>query len=83
MLGIYLFVGFLSFLLFEIEFEGMVMLFIVDVLYFVIVIMMMVGYGDLVFKIVGVKFFICVFVFMGFGFVGVFVSGVVNYFVEK
>lgn len=54
-----------------------------DVLYFVIVIMMIVGYGDLVFKIIGVKFFMCVFVFVGFGLVGVFVSGVVNYFVEK
>lgn len=82
-LGIYLLVGLLSFSLLEIELEGTATSPTVDALYFAIVTMTTVGYGDLVPKTVGAKLFTCAFVFTGFGLVGVLVSGAANYLVEK
>lgn len=59
----------------------LVMLFYVDVICIVIVIMMIVRYGGLVFKIVSVEFYMGRFVFEGFILVVVFMSDVVNYMV--
>jgi len=82
-LGIYLLVGLLSFSLLDIELEGSATSSHVDALYFAIVTMTTVGYGDLVPKTTGAKLFTCAFVFTGFGLVGVLVSGAANYLVEK
>lgn len=75
--------GLLSFSLLAIELEGSATSSHVDALYFAIVTMTTVGYGDLVPKTVGAKLFTCAFVFTGFGLVGVLVSGAANYLVEK
>ncbi|KAG0555712.1 hypothetical protein M758_12G192400 [Ceratodon purpureus] len=80
---IYLLVGLLSFFMLEIELEGTATSATVDALYFAIVTMTTVGYGDLVPKTVGAKLFTCAFVFTGFGLVGVLLSGAANYLVEK
>lgn len=82
-LGIYLLVGLLSFSLMEIELHGTATSAHVDALYFAIVTMTTVGYGDLVPKTVGAKLFTCAFVFAGFGLVGALLSGAANYLVEK
>lgn len=82
-LGIYLLVGLLSFSLLDIELEGTATSSLVDALYFAIVTMTTVGYGDLVPRTAASKLFTCAFVFTGFGLVGVLVSGAANYLVEK
>lgn len=82
-LGIYLLVGLLSFSLLDIELEGSATSSLVDALYFAIVTMTTVGYGDLVPRTAASKLFTCAFVFTGFGLVGVLVSGAANYLVEK
>lgn len=80
---IYLIVGILSFTYLEADLEGSSTSDIVDALYFAIVTMTTVGYGDLVPRNTGAKLFTCVFVFVGFGLIGVLVSGAANYLVEK
>lgn len=82
-LVIYLLVGLLCFSLFDIQLEGSSTSSHVDALYFAIVTMTTVGYGDLVPKTIGAKLFTCAFVFAGFGLVGALVSGAANYLVEK
>jgi potassium channel subfamily K len=81
--GVYLLVGLLSFSLLETELEGIATSATVDALYFAVVTMTTVGYGDLVPKTVGAKLFTCAFVFAGFGLVGVLLSSAANYLVEK
>lgn len=65
------------------EFLGIEILFVVDVFYFCVVIMCIIGYGDIVLVIVFVKFFCCFFVLIGFGFIDVLVSGMVIYVFDK
>ena len=81
--GIYLLVGLLSFSLLEIELQGTSTSAHVDALYFAVVTMTTVGYGDLVPETVGAKLFTCAFVFVGFGLVGVLLSSAASYLVEK
>lgn len=83
-LVLYLILGiFMSFSLLRDELEGTTTTIIVDTLYFAIVTMTTVGYGDLVPKNTTAKLFTVCYVFLGFGFVGVLVSGAANYLVEK
>lgn len=82
-LAIYLLVGMISFSLLQIELKGTRTSTLVDATYFAIVTMTTVGYGDLVPQGVAAKLFTCAFVFVGFGLVGVLVSGAANYLVEK
>jgi hypothetical protein len=83
-LVLYLVLGiFMSFSLLRDELEGTTTTIIVDTLYFAIVTMTTVGYGDLVPKNTTAKLFTVCYVFLGFGFVGVLVSGAANYLVEK
>jgi len=82
-LGLYLMVGIICFSLLQQELRGVTTSTLVDALYFSIVTMTTVGYGDLVPQGVVAKLFTCAFVFVGFGLVGVLVSGAANYLVEK
>jgi len=79
----YLLVGILSFSLLQGQLQGVSTSMLVDAMYFAIVTMTTVGYGDLVPQSVGAKLFTCAYVFVGFGLVGVLVSGAANYLVEK
>lgn len=65
------------------EFFGIELFLVVDVFYFCVVIMCMIGYGDIVFVILFVKFFLCVFVLIGFGFIDILLSGMVIYVLDK
>ncbi|CAA6657319.1 unnamed protein product [Spirodela intermedia] len=56
---------------------------LIDSLYFCIVTMTTVGYGDLVPKSVSAKLIACFFVFTGMALVGFLLSKAANYFVEK
>ncbi|KAK4493550.1 hypothetical protein RD792_017920 [Penstemon davidsonii] len=54
----------------------------VDALYFCIVTMCTIGYGDIAPSSPPAKFFACVFVLVGFGFIDILLSGVVNYVLD-
>lgn len=82
-LACYLLVGIVCFSLLKQELHGRTTSTIVDAMYFAIVTMTTVGYGDLVPEGTAAKLFTCAFVFVGFGFLGVLVSGAANYLVEK
>jgi potassium channel subfamily K len=81
-LAAYLVVGIVGFSLLKEELRGTSTSTFVDALYFAVVTMTTVGYGDLVPQGVVAKLFTCAFVFVGFGLVGVLVSGAANYLVE-
>ncbi|KAL6008843.1 hypothetical protein ACLOJK_022069 [Asimina triloba] len=55
---------------------------VVDALYFCIVTMCTIGYGDIAPLTPATKAFACVFVLFGFGFIDVLLSGVVNYVLD-
>ncbi|OAY48841.1 two-pore potassium channel 5 [Manihot esculenta] len=55
---------------------------VVDALYFCIVTMCTIGYGDIAPLTPGTKVFACVFVLVGFGFIDILLSGVVNYVLD-
>lgn len=55
---------------------------VVDALYFCIVTMCTIGYGDIAPITPFTKVFACIFVLMGFGFIDILLSGVVNYVLD-
>ncbi|PRQ56235.1 putative potassium channel domain-containing protein [Rosa chinensis] len=55
---------------------------VVDALYFCIVTMCTIGYGDIAPETPLAKVFSCVFVLVGFGFIDILLSGVVNYVLD-
>ncbi|KAL5561096.1 hypothetical protein UlMin_030843 [Ulmus minor] len=55
---------------------------VVDALYFCIVTMCTIGYGDIAPLTASTKVFACVFVLVGFGFIDILLSGVVNYVLD-
>ncbi|KAK4492668.1 hypothetical protein RD792_003488 [Penstemon davidsonii] len=55
---------------------------IVDAIYFCIVTMCTIGYGDIAPSTPPAKVFACVFVLIGFGFIDILLSGVVNYVLD-
>ncbi|KAK4848642.1 hypothetical protein QYF36_015505 [Acer negundo] len=55
---------------------------VVDALYFCIVTMCTIGYGDIAPSTPATKIFACVFVLVGFGFIDILLSGVVNYVLD-
>ena len=55
---------------------------VVDALYFCIVTMCTIGYGDIAPETPLTKVFSCVFVLVGFGFIDILLSGVVNYVLD-
>lgn len=64
-------------------FFGIEMFLVVDSFYFCVVIICIVGYGGNVFVIFFVKFFLCIFVMIGFGFIDVLISNVVIFVLDK
>jgi potassium channel subfamily K len=83
-LGIYLIIGIVGFSLLHNDLGGTLSnTTLVDALYFAIVTMTTVGYGDIIPKGTAAKLFTCAFVFTGFGLIGALVSGLANYLVEK
>lgn len=55
---------------------------VVDALYFCIVTMCTIGYGDITPLTPATKIFACIFVLIGFGFIDILLSGVVNYVLD-
>eukprot|EP01018_Ginkgo_biloba_P023635 Gb_22039 [translate_table: standard] len=56
---------------------------VVDALYFCIVTMCTIGYGDIAAKSITAKLFACMFVLVGFGFVDILLTGMMTYFLDK
>lgn len=56
---------------------------VVDGLYFCIVTMCTIGYGDIVPNSTWTKVFICFFILVGFGFIDILLSGLVTYMLDK
>ncbi|CAM6087667.1 unnamed protein product [Calypogeia fissa] len=79
--AIYFAVGILCFY-FESDFFGVNTETFIDSLYFCVVTLSTVGYGDLVPSSTAGKLFTSLYVFVGFGLVGALVSGAANYIVE-
>lgn len=82
-LSLYLVIGSACFYLVRDQIVGKKTNGILDSLYFCIVTMTTVGYGDLVPDSVASKLLACVFVFSGMAIVALFVSNAANYLVEK
>ena len=65
------------------EFSGIETFSVVDALYFCVVTMCTIGYGDIVPQTPFAKLFSCIFVLVGFGFIDALVSGMVTYVLDK
>lgn len=65
------------------EFSGIETLSVVDALYFCVVTMCTIGYGDIVPVTPFAKLFTCLFVLVGFGFIDALVSGMVTVVLDK
>ncbi|KAJ8899020.1 hypothetical protein K2173_008843 [Erythroxylum novogranatense] len=82
MLLIYLLFGVGVYSLNREKFSGVETHPVVDALYFCIVTMCTIGYGDIAPVTPGTKIFSCFFVLVGFGFIDILLSGVVNYVLD-
>ncbi|KAE8697982.1 Two-pore potassium channel 5 [Hibiscus syriacus] len=82
LLSIYLILGVAIYSFNRDEFSGVETHPVVDALYFCIVTMCTIGYGDIAPLTPGTKIFSCVFVLVGFGFIDILLSGVVNYVLD-
>ncbi|KAL5792045.1 hypothetical protein ACOSP7_000639 [Xanthoceras sorbifolium] len=82
LLFIYLSLGVLIYSFNTDHFSGVETHPIVDALYFCIVTMCTIGYGDIAPLTPATKVFSCVFVLVGFGFIDILLSGVVNYVLD-
>ncbi|KAF5207051.1 Two-pore potassium channel [Thalictrum thalictroides] len=83
LLVIYLGVGCICFYLVKDQIRGIRTNRLLDALYFCVVTMTTVGYGDLVPDSVASKLLACVFVFTGMALVGIILSKSADYFIEK
>lgn len=83
LVALYLGLGTVFFFLARNQIEGKKTNSVLDALYFVIVTMSTVGYGDLVPNSVGAKLLACAFVFSGMAIVALFLSKAADYLVEK
>ncbi|XP_041017542.1 two-pore potassium channel 5 [Juglans microcarpa x Juglans regia] len=82
LLLIYLSLGVLIYTFNTDHFSGVETHPVVDALYFCIVTMCTIGYGDIAPRTTATKVFACVFVLVGFGFIDILLSGVVNYVLD-
>ncbi|XP_022853165.1 two-pore potassium channel 5-like isoform X2 [Olea europaea var. sylvestris] len=82
LLLIYLALGLVIYSLNRDNFSGVETHPVVDALYFCIVTMCTIGYGDIAPLTPATKVFACVFVLVGFGFIDILLSGVVNYVLD-
>ncbi|KAJ4837791.1 hypothetical protein Tsubulata_046863 [Turnera subulata] len=65
------------------EFRGTTTSKPVDALYFTVVTLCTIGYGDIVPDTTFTKLFTCVFILVGFGFVGILLNGLVTYICDR
>ncbi|KAG0582446.1 hypothetical protein KC19_3G060500 [Ceratodon purpureus] len=82
-LTIYLAVGMAIYAWKNEEFSGIETFRLVDALYFCVVTMCTIGYGDIVPVTPSAKLFSCLFVLVGLGFIDAFVSGMVTYVLDQ
>ncbi|KAJ0512872.1 putative Two pore domain potassium channel, EF-hand domain pair, EF-Hand 1, calcium-binding protein [Helianthus annuus] len=82
LLIIYLSIGVIIFCFNRNHFSGLETHPVVDGLYFCIVTMCTIGYGDIAPVTPSAKVFACFFVLIGFGFIDIMLSGVVNYVLD-
>lgn len=82
LLFMYLSLGVVIYSLNRDKFSGIETHPVVDALYFCIVTMCTIGYGDIAPQTPLTKVFSCVFVLVGFGFIDILLSGVVNYVLD-
>ncbi|XP_059074588.1 two-pore potassium channel 3 isoform X3 [Cryptomeria japonica] len=81
--AIYLSVGVGIYLWRADEFKGKATYSVVDALYFCIVTMCTIGYGDIVPCTTFTKMFCCGFILVGFGFIDILLSGLVSFVLDK
>ncbi|KAK9747557.1 hypothetical protein RND81_02G000500 [Saponaria officinalis] len=79
LLTVYLILGVVVYYLNRDKFSGVETHPVVDALYFSIVTMCTIGYGDITPLTPSTKLFACVFVLVGFGFIDILLSGVLSY----
>ncbi|OAY61998.1 two-pore potassium channel 5 [Manihot esculenta] len=82
LLSMYLLLGVVIYSFNRDNFSGVETHPVVDALYFCIVTMCTIGYGDIAPLTPVTKVFACVFVLVGFGFIDILLSGVVNYVLD-
>jgi potassium channel subfamily K len=82
-LMIYLAVGVMIYTWKRQEFSGLQTVSYVDALYFCIVTMCTIGYGDITPITTSSKLFACLFVLIGFGFIDILLSSMVSYVLDK
>ncbi|CAM8959445.1 unnamed protein product [Rhodiola kirilowii] len=82
LLVLYLLLGIVIYSFNREKFSGVETNPVVDALYFCIVTMCTIGYGDIAPLTPSTKIFACFFVLIGFGFIDVLLSGVVNYVLD-
>ncbi|KAK4790448.1 hypothetical protein SAY86_017752 [Trapa natans] len=81
-LCIYLFIGVAIYAFNRDHFSGLETHPVIDALYFCIVTLCTIGYGDIAPTTWQTKLFACFFVLIGFGFIDILLSGVVNYVLD-
>ncbi|KAJ7527018.1 hypothetical protein O6H91_16G032500 [Diphasiastrum complanatum] len=82
-LVIYMFVGVLIYIWNRKDFSGSTTHPIVDALYFCVVTLCTIGYGDIAPLSATAKLFACAFVLVGFGFIDILLSGMVAFVLER
>lgn len=82
LLSLYLSLGVVIYSFNRDHFSGIETHAVVDAFYFCIVTMCTIGYGDIAPLTPATKVFACVFVLVGFGFIDILLSGVVNYVLD-
>ncbi|KAF2304812.1 hypothetical protein GH714_038033 [Hevea brasiliensis] len=82
LLSMYLLIGVVIYSFNRDNFSGVETHPVVDALYFCIVTMCTIGYGDIAPLTPETKVFACVFVLVGFGFIDILLSGLVNYVLD-
>ncbi|XP_020535574.1 two-pore potassium channel 3 isoform X2 [Jatropha curcas] len=65
------------------SFKGTTTFKLVDALYFTVVTLCTIGYGDIVPETTFTKLFTCVFILVGFGFIDILLNGLVTYICDK
>uniref|UniRef100_A0A7N0TJQ4 Potassium channel domain-containing protein n=1 Tax=Kalanchoe fedtschenkoi TaxID=63787 RepID=A0A7N0TJQ4_KALFE len=82
-LVVYIVVGVAIYLFQSNNFSGTTTFKPVDALYFSVVTLCTIGYGDIVPDTTVTKLYACVFILIGFGFVGILLNGLVTYILDK
>lgn len=81
-LVLYLLIGIVIFLTSS-SFKGTETFKPVDAVYFIVVTLCTIGYGDIIPDTTFTKLFTCVFILVGFGFIGILLNGLVTYICDR